>query len=124
RMYLLAQYGVPSGRAVLISLVQTFLTNFTLLFFILGGFISLVIRQQLSGPALIAASVALVLFAGVLIYAMVLLLRRRLRRLTLFYIGTAAHPTLRRFAPRRTPPLGPFRRFPPNPHPGPEVPIA
>ena len=67
RMFLLSQYGVASGRAVLISLVQTFLTNFTLLFFILGGFVSLIIRQQLSGVALAAASVVLALFAGVLI---------------------------------------------------------
>ena len=111
RMYLLSQYGVPSGRAVLISLVQTFLTNFTLLFFILGGFISLVIRQQLSGPALAAAAIALVLFAAVLIYALVLVLRRRLRRLTLFYLGTTAHRLLRRFAPSRTPQLVRFWRF-------------
>jgi uncharacterized protein (TIRG00374 family) len=111
RMYLLSQYGVPSGRAVLISLVQTFLTNFTLLFFILGGFISLVMRQQLSGPALAAAAIALVLFAAVLIYALVLVLRRRLRRLTLFYLGTTAHRLLRRFAPGRTPQLVRFWRF-------------
>src|SRR5205823_374218 len=31
RMYLLSQQRIPTGRAVLISLVQTFLTNFTLL---------------------------------------------------------------------------------------------
>jgi uncharacterized membrane protein YbhN (UPF0104 family) len=37
RMLLLSQHGVSSGRAVLISLVQTFLTNFTLLLFILAA---------------------------------------------------------------------------------------
>ncbi len=111
RMFLLAQYGVPSGRAVLISLVQTFLTNFTLLFFILGGFVSLVIRKQLAGPALVAASVALSLFAAALVYGLVLVLHRRLRRLTLFWIGTVAHRVLRRFAPRRTPQLVRFWRF-------------
>ncbi len=111
RMFLLSQYGVPSGRAVLISLVQTFLTNFTLLFFILGGFVSLVIRQQLAGPALVAASIALALFAGVLMYALVLVINRRLRRLTLFWIGRLAHRVLRRFAPSRTPDLVRFWRF-------------
>jgi uncharacterized protein (TIRG00374 family) len=111
RMFLLSQYGVASGRAVLISLVQTFLTNFTLLFFILGGFVSLLIRQQLSGFALVAASVVLALFAGVLIYALVLVSQRRLRRLTLFWIGKLAHRLLRRFAPGRTPDLVRFWRF-------------
>jgi uncharacterized membrane protein YbhN (UPF0104 family) len=49
RMLLLSQHGVSSGRAVLISLVQTFLTNFTLLFFILGGIVALVARQHIGG---------------------------------------------------------------------------
>lgn len=111
RMFLLSQYGVPSGRAVLISLVQTFLTNFTLLFFILGGFVSLVIRQQLSGVALVAAAGALVVFAGVLLYGLVLVINRRLRRLTLFWIGRVAHRALRRFAPSRTPRLVRFWRY-------------
>jgi uncharacterized protein (TIRG00374 family) len=111
RMFLLSQYGVASGRAVLISLVQTFLTNFTLLFFILGGFVSLVIRQELSGAALAAAAVMLALFAGVLTYAMVLVINRRLRRLTLFWIGRLAHRLLRRFAPGRTPELVRFWRY-------------
>jgi len=111
RMFLLSQYGVASGRAVLISLVQTFLTNFTLLFFILGGFVSLVVRQELSGLALAAAAVMLALFAGVLGYAMILVLNRRLRRLTLFWIGRLAHRVLRRFAPGRTPGLVKFWRY-------------
>ena len=111
RMFLLSQYGVPSGRAVLISLVQTFLTNFTLLFFILGGFVSLLIRQQLSGPALIVATAALAVFAGVLVYALVLVINRRLRRLTLFWIGRLAHRVLRRFAPSRTPGMVRFWRY-------------
>ena len=111
RMFLLSQYGVPSGRAVLISLVQTFLTNFTLLFFILAGFISLLVRQQLSGPALIAATAALGVFAGVLVYALVLVINRRLRRLTLFWIGKVVHRVLRRFAPGRTPGMVRFWRY-------------
>jgi uncharacterized protein (TIRG00374 family) len=111
RMFLLSQYGVASGRAVLISLVQTFLTNFTLLFFILGGFVSLLIRQQLTGPSLAIATAALAAFAGVLVYALVLVINRRLRRLTLFWIGRLAHRVLRRFAPSRTPDLVRFWRY-------------
>jgi uncharacterized protein (TIRG00374 family) len=111
RMFLLSQYGVAPGRAVLISLVQTFLTNFTLLFFILGGFVSLMIRQQLAGVALVAATIVLSAFAGALVYALVLVINRRLRRLTLFWIGRTAHRVLRRFAPGRTPELVRFWRY-------------
>jgi uncharacterized protein (TIRG00374 family) len=103
RMYLLSQRGVPSGRAVLISLVQTFLTNFTLLFFILMGFASLVVRQHLSGAALAVASTLVVLFASLLGWAIVLMYHRRLRRRTLFFIADACHRILRRIVPRWTP---------------------
>lgn len=103
RMYLLGQHGVASGRAVLISLVQTFLTNFSLLFFIVGGFASLVARGQLTGGGLAAASIALAIFAAVLIYALVLVLHRRLRRLTLLWIGNTLHTVVRRIAPRHAP---------------------
>ncbi|HJQ85808.1 MAG TPA: flippase-like domain-containing protein [Candidatus Binatia bacterium] len=103
RMFLLSQRGVRSGRAVLISLVQTFLTNFTLLLFILIGFASLVLRHSLPVPALVVASLAVVVFAGVLTWAVVLMYNRRLRRRTLFFIADAAHRILRRVVPRWTP---------------------
>ena len=103
RMYLLAQRGVPSNRAVLISLVQTFLTNFTLLFFILAGFAALVLRHSLPPVALAAASAAVVLFAGALAFGVVLVYHRRLRRRTLFLIADGIHRVLRRFVPRWTP---------------------
>jgi uncharacterized protein (TIRG00374 family) len=103
RMFLLSQYGVASGRAVLISLVQTFLTNFTLLLFILMGFATVVVRQYLSGVALAVASALVVLFASLLTYAVVLMYRRRLRRRTLFFIADAIHRILRRVVPRWTP---------------------
>lgn len=106
RMLLLGQEGVPSGRAVLISLAQTFITNFTLLAFCLAAFISLLARQQLHGGALIAATTLLVLFAIVLIYGLVIVLHRRLRRVTLVVIANAVHRVLERVAPRWTP-----RRF-------------
>ena len=103
RMFLLSKRDVPSGRAVLISLVQTFLTNFTLLAFILLGFTTLVLRQSLPVPALAAASTAVVLFAGILAWAVVLIYNHRLRRRTLFFFADAGHRILRRVVPRWTP---------------------
>jgi uncharacterized protein (TIRG00374 family) len=103
RMYLLAQRGVPSGRAVLISLVQTFLTNFTLLFFIVVGFATLVLRHSLSAPALGAATAAVVVFASLLGWGVILMYQRRLRRRTLFFVADAGHRILRRVVPRWTP---------------------
>jgi len=103
RMYLLSQQSIPTGRAVLISLVQTFLTNFTLLLFIAVGFASLVLRRVVSGAALVAASLALALFAGLLAYAVVLMYHRQLRRRTLFFIADTGHRVLRLVVPRWTP---------------------
>jgi len=103
RMYLLSQHRVPLGRAVLISLVQTFLTNFTLLLFIVLGFTSLVVRHYLPGPVLAAASSALALFVGLAAWSVVLMYHRRLRRRTLFFVADAGHRIIRRLVPRWTP---------------------
>jgi uncharacterized protein (TIRG00374 family) len=102
-MYLLSQQGLPSGRAVLVSLVQTFLTNFTLLFFVLAGFATLVVRYSLSQAALIVATTAVVVFASVLAYAVILVYHRRLRRRTLFFLADTAHRLARRIVPNWTP---------------------
>ena len=103
RMYLLAQQGAQPGLAVLISLVQTALTNLTLLLFILLGFATLVLRYQLSTAALTAASGSVIAFTGILAYAVVLVYRRRLRRRTLLCAADMTHRVLRRVAPRWTP---------------------
>jgi hypothetical protein len=103
RMYLLSQQGVPSGRAVLISLVQTFLTNATLLFFIPVGVATLVLRHDLPGIALATAAVALAAFAAMLALAVVLVPRRRLRRRVLFGLANTGHRVLRRVVPHWTP---------------------
>lgn len=103
RMYLLGQQGVPSGRAVLISLVQTFLTNFTLLFFILIGFATLVLGHRLPPAALAAASGAVLAFTALLAWGVVLVYHRELRRRTLFFLADTGHRLLRRVAPRWTP---------------------
>src|SRR3989454_1705957 len=103
RMYLLSQRGIPSGRAVLISLVQTFLTNFTLLFFVAIGFASLVLRHHLEPVALGVASAGVAFFVALLVYGIVLIYHRRLRRRTLLFLADAAHRVLRRVVPRWTP---------------------
>ncbi|HZP43485.1 MAG TPA: flippase-like domain-containing protein [Candidatus Binatia bacterium] len=103
RMYLLGQQGVPSGRAVLISLVQTFLTNFTLFFFILIGFATLVLGHRLPPAALAAAGGAVVVFTALLAWCIVLIYHRQLRRRTLFLLADAGHRILRRVVPRWTP---------------------
>jgi uncharacterized protein (TIRG00374 family) len=111
RMVLLAQQGVPSGRAVLISLVQTFLTNATLLCFILAGFVSLVSRRQLAGGPLVAAALAIVAFVALLALALVLVAHRRLRRRLLRRGTHLVYAALRRVAPRRTPRRARLWRF-------------
>lgn len=103
RMYLLSQQGVRPGRAVLISLVQTFLTNLTLLVFIFLGFATLVARHYLPEGTLIGAGAVLVTLTAILGYAAVLVIRRDLRRRTLFAVADGIHRILRRTSPRWTP---------------------
>lgn len=103
RMYLLSQQGVRPGRAVLISLVQTFLTNLTLLAFILLGFATLVARHYLPEGTLIGALAVLLMLTATLAYAAILVLHRDLRRRTLFAVADGIHRLLRRVSPRWTP---------------------
>ncbi|HLK11842.1 MAG TPA: flippase-like domain-containing protein [Candidatus Binatia bacterium] len=111
RMFLLAQQGVPSGRAVLISLVQTFLTNVTLLCFILAGFVSLVSRRELTGAPLVAATAVVVAFGALLVLAGVLVAHRPLRRRLLRRGTHLVYGLLRRVAPRRAPRRARLWRF-------------
>jgi len=111
RMYLLSQQGMPSGRAVLISLVQTFLTNVTLFLFIPLGVASLMLRHDLPRVALVTAALALVGFAAMLAAAVLLLYDRRLRRRLLFAFANAGHRVLRWAVPRWTPGRVRFWRF-------------
>jgi uncharacterized membrane protein YbhN (UPF0104 family) len=99
RMLLLSQQGVSSGRAVLISLVQTFLTNFTLLLFILGGMITLVLRKHIGGTLLLVAVAAVLGFALLLCIAFVFATRPALRRRMLVRITITTHRIGHRIAP-------------------------
>jgi uncharacterized protein (TIRG00374 family) len=110
-MLLLSQHGVSSGRAVLISLVQTFITNFTLLFVILGGIVTLVIRKHIGGAPLVLAAGLVVGFAVLLIFVFVLAVRPELRRRTLLRLTVTMHALGRRFVPGRTPRRSRLARF-------------
>ena len=103
RMYLLARHGVATGRAVVISFVQTFLTNFTLLVFILAGLVSLAFRDEVPRSEFVVGIAAASVFTVVLGYAFVLVVNRRARRLTLFFLTHRGHQLLNRIAPRWTP---------------------
>lgn len=103
RMFLLKQNGVASGRAVLISLVQTFLTNATLLCFIVAGWVNLFLHQQLAGTTLAAASAVVIVFLVVLAVAALMAAHRTLRRRTLLWLANTTHRVLRHVAPSRAP---------------------
>lgn len=103
RMMLLSRHGVASGRAVVISFVQTFLTNFTLLLFIMAGLGTLAMREQVPRVEVIAGIVAVIVFGLVLGFATALVVNRRLRRLTLFFLSHRVHQVLQRFVPRFAP---------------------
>jgi uncharacterized protein (TIRG00374 family) len=111
RMYLLSQHGVSSGRAVLISLVQTFITNFTLLFVILGGIVALIVRKHIGGLPLISVGFAVVGFAAFLVFVFVLAVRPALRRRTLLRMTVIVHRLGRRWFPSRAPRRAQLARF-------------
>lgn len=103
RMYFLTQRAVPSGTAVVISLVQTFLTNITLMIFVLGGFLYLFRAQQIEGSPLLVTTILLVVCIACALLAALLLLHADLRRRTLFWLGQTAHWVMYRLLPHRTP---------------------
>ena len=103
RMYFFTQRMIPLGTAVIISLAQTFLTNATLLLFLIAGFTYLFRVHTLRGPALVLTSALLVVFAAAAVIAGLLLLHPGLRRRTLFWLAQAAHWLLHRLWPHRAP---------------------
>jgi uncharacterized protein (TIRG00374 family) len=103
RMYLFVRRGIPAGSAVLISLVQTLITNLALLVFVIGGFVLLLLSHVLVGRELLVAAVLLGGFSGVVLLATLLILRRRLRRRLLFGATRLLHVGWRWLSPRRAP---------------------
>src|SRR5262245_56393588 len=104
RIFFFTRRGVASSTAVLISLAQTFLTNLTLLGFILLGFGYLFQAHSLGGYALTITGILLGVFIAVGILCAVLLFHARLRRRTLFVLAQTTHWVLHRVVPHRAPP--------------------
>jgi uncharacterized protein (TIRG00374 family) len=111
RMYLFARRGIPAGSAVLISLVQTLLTNLVLLVFVMWGFALLLLSHNLVGRELVAAGGLLIGFALVIIVTCVALLRRKWRRGLLFSATRLVDRVLHRVAPHHRPRRSTLIRF-------------
>lgn len=111
RLYYFIRLGTPSGTAVIISLIQTFLTNVVLLVFLLAGFTYLLRAHELRGYALGTIAVLLAVFVLAAAVAVLLLLHHELRRRTLFVLAETAHWLLHKLAPRHKPPRVHVWRF-------------
>lgn len=104
RLYFFTRLGMASQTAVVVSLAQTFLTNCTLLGFVLIGFIYVFSSHTMQGSALIAMTILLILAVVASALAALLLLHPGLRRRTLFWIAQSAYWLLHRLLPHRAPP--------------------
>jgi uncharacterized protein (TIRG00374 family) len=103
RLYFFVRLSIPSGTAVIISLVQTFITNTILLLFVVVGFAYLLMAHDLHGYALGTTATLLFFFMLAAAVAMLLLFHRALRRRTLFVLAETVHWFLHRFFPRHKP---------------------
>lgn len=103
RMFFFLRLGMQSGTAVTVSLVQTFVTNVVLLFFVVAGFHYVFRTHELHGVALAITASLLVVFTVATLIALFLLLHRSLRRRTLFVLAELGHWLLQRLAPRHKP---------------------
>ena len=103
RMYYFTRLSIPSGSAVIISLAQTFLTNVTLLLFVLGAFLYVFSTHTLHGPALAVTTVLLVLVVLAALTTSILLFHARLRRRVLFWTAQGAYWLLHRLLPKHAP---------------------
>ena len=101
RLFFFLRLSIPSGTAVIISLVQTFITNLILLLFVVAGFAYLLTSHDLHGYALGTTSTLLFFFILIAAVAMLLLFHRQLRRRTLFILAEVVHWFMHRFFPRQ-----------------------
>ena len=103
RLYFFTRLGMASQTAVIVSLAQTFLTNVTLLGFVLVGFAYVFASHTLQGSALVATTILLVLAIVAAALAALLLLHPRLRRRTLFWLAQSAYWIMHRLLPHHAP---------------------
>lgn len=99
RMYYFTRRDIPAESAVVISLAQTFLTNMTLLAFILLGFSYVFASSDLDTAALAGATTALAALIAVAVAGATVLLHRATRRCCLLYTAEFTHRTFRRLRP-------------------------
>ncbi len=111
RMYLFARRGIPAGSAVLISLVQTLLTNLVLLAFVAWGFVLLLWSHNLVGRDLVAAGSILAAFSAAVVALCVALVRRKWRRGLFYRTARFVDRVLLRVAPHRKPRRSTLIRF-------------
>ena len=69
RLYFFIRCKIPSGTAVIISLVQTFITNTILLLFVVGGFAYLLSSHELHGYTLGTIATLLFFFVQPLLFS-------------------------------------------------------
>lgn len=99
RTYYFTRRSMPAEKAVVISLAQTFLTNITLLAFILLGFSYVSTSRELEGAALTSTAALTGVFLIAAILGGAVLLNRGLRRRTLLLTAEITFRTFRRLRP-------------------------
>jgi uncharacterized protein (TIRG00374 family) len=106
RLYFFARRGVGAGTATSISLAQGFITNVSLLFFLVIGFGYLMLSEKLSASSQVASGILLGAFFAITALALVLLFARDRRRKIIFVLAQLSdrfmHWALPRFKPART----------------------
>jgi glycosyltransferase 2 family protein len=103
RIYFFVRLGMPSGTAVIVALVQTFITNSVLLIFVATGFGFLLRSNELHGPTLWMTTGLLGIFVVAAVSPLMLLIHRGVRRRTLFWLAEVTNSVLHRVAPKRKP---------------------
>ncbi len=99
RTYYFTRRSMPADKAVVISLAQTFLTNITLLAFVLLGFSYVFTVRELDGAALTSTAVLTGILLLAVIGAGIVLLSRNLRRRALLVVAELTFRTFRKIRP-------------------------
>jgi glycosyltransferase 2 family protein len=99
RTYYFTRRSVPPENAVVISLAQTFLTNVTLLAFVLLGFSYVFVSRELEGAALAGTAATTGVFLLLALASGAVLLHRTLRRRFLLVVAELTHRTFARLRP-------------------------
>jgi len=111
RMYLFRRRGTPTSIAVIISLVQTLLTNLVLLVFVIAGFVLLLFSHNLMGRELLVATTLLLGFSALVLVTSIVVLHRNWRRGILFRCTHLLDRALARLTPQRRPQRLTLMRF-------------